>query len=295
MLKRAARGRTERLAFEAVAGQAVFSEFAHQDQAAFGGFNKIIGKFRMSADRFVGWQRPRCRRPDHGKGGRRQCLEAEKLREPLVLIGAHAEGNVDGLRGLVLILDFGFSERRAAIQAPVDRLQALIEIALFENFAEGADFVGFGLEGQRQVGIIPFAEDTQADEVLFLALDLLVGKGAAEFAHLVGGNVLAVQFLDLMLDRQTVAVPAGHVGRVEPGQRFRTDDDVFQNLVDRVADVDVPVGIGWPVMQHKARTTLRYGTDLLVELLLLPVGHPLRLTFGQVATHRERGISQIQG
>ena len=166
---------------------------------------------------------------------------------------------------------------------------------MFENFAEGADFVGFGLEGQRQVGIVPFAEDAQADEVLFLALDLLVGKGAAEFAHLVGGDVLAVQFLDLMLDRQAVAVPAGHVGRVEPGQRFRADNDVFQNLVDRVADVDVPVGIGWPVMQHKARTTLRYGTDLLVELLLLPVGHPLRLTFGQVATHRERGISQIQG
>ena len=295
MLKRAARGRAEGLAFEAVAGQAVLSEFAYQDQAAFGGFDEIIGKFRVGADRFVGRQRPGGGRPDHGKSGGRKRLEAEKLREPLVLIGAHAEGNVDGLRGLVLILDFGFSERRAAIQAPVDRLQALVEVALFENFAEGADFVGFGLEGQRQVGIVPFAEDAQADEILFLALDLLVGKGAAEFAHLVGGDVLAVQFLDLMLDRQSVAVPAGHVGRVEPGQRFRTDDDVFQNLVDRVADVDVPVGIGRPVMQHKARATLRYGTDLLVELLRLPVGHPLRLTFGQVTPHGERGISQIQG
>jgi hypothetical protein len=37
-----------------------------------------------------------------------------------------AEFHVDRVRVLVLVFDFGLGQRRAAIQAPVDRLRALI-------------------------------------------------------------------------------------------------------------------------------------------------------------------------
>jgi hypothetical protein len=59
--------------------------------------------------------------------------------------------------------------------------------------------------------------------------------------------------LDLVLDRQAVAVPARHVGRVEAGQRLGTDDDVLEDLVHRVADVDVAIGVRRAVVQHEAR------------------------------------------
>jgi hypothetical protein len=34
------------------------------------------------------------------------------------------------------------------------------------------------------------------------------------------------------------------------------DDDVLEDLVDRVADVDVAVGVGRAVVQHEARPAL---------------------------------------
>ncbi|GAB1414255.1 hypothetical protein MASR1M97_29910 [Candidatus Desulfobacillus denitrificans] len=145
------------------------------------------------------------------------------------------------------------------------------------DLAEGADLVGLVAEGHRQVGIVPLAQHAEADEVLLLPLDLLGGEGAAQLARLVGGQVLAVQLLDLVLDGQAVAVPARHVGRIEAGQRLRADDDVLEDLVDGMADVDVAVGVGRAVMQHEARSTGRGLADLLVELAALPVGHPLRL------------------
>ena len=126
---------------------------------------------------------------------------------------------------------------------------------MFQNLAERTDFVGLGLEGHRQVGVVPLAQHAEADEILLLALDLLGGKGARQFAHLVAGNVLAVQLLDLVLDRQAVAVPARDIGRIETGQRLRANDDVLENLVDRVADVDVAVGIGRAVVQDETRAS----------------------------------------
>ncbi len=62
---------------------------------------------------------------------------------------------------------------------------------------------------------------------------------------------LPCSYFDLVLDRQAVAVPARHVGRVEAGQRLRADDDVLEDLVDRVADVDVAVGVGRAVVQDE--------------------------------------------
>jgi hypothetical protein len=56
--------------------------------------------------------------------------QAESLGHLLGVVRMHFEGDVDGRRGLVFVFDFGFGQRRAAVQTPVDRLQALIEIAL---------------------------------------------------------------------------------------------------------------------------------------------------------------------
>ena len=220
--------------------------------------------------------------------------QAEGFGDLFGMVGMYLEGDVDGRRVLVLVLDFGLGQRRGAVQAPVHRLQPLVEVTLFEDSAERADFVGLGLECHRQVRVVPLAKNAEADEVLLLALDLLGGKGARQFAHLVAGNVLAVQFLDLVLDRQAVAVPAGNIRRIETGQRLRANDDVLENLVHRVADMDVAVGIGRAVVQDETRASLGGLANLLVELLLLPERNPLRLTFGEIAAHREGGIGQIE-
>ena len=62
---------------------------------------------------------------------------------------------------------------------------------------------------------------------------------------------LAVFLLDLPLDRQAVAVPAGDVVGVVAGHLARAVDHVLQDLVQRVADMQVAVGVGRPVMQDE--------------------------------------------
>ncbi len=95
-----------------------------------------------------------------------------------------SKAHVDRGRGLVLVFHFGFGQRRLAIQAPVHRLAALIQIAALEDYSERADDVGFGPEIHGQVRMVPVAQHAEADEILLLPFDLLGGIGAAQFAEL---------------------------------------------------------------------------------------------------------------
>jgi hypothetical protein len=81
--------------------------------------------------------------------------------------------------------------------------------------------------------------------------DLLGGEGAALGLHLVARQVAAELLLDGVLDRQAVAVPARDVLRVHALELARLDDHVLEDLVDRVAHVDLAVGIGRAVVQDE--------------------------------------------
>src|SRR5690606_13955211 len=106
---------------------------------------------------------------------------------------------------------------------------------------------------------------------------------------------LAELLLHRDLDRQAVAVPARHVGRVEAGQQPRLDHDVLEHLVDRVADVDHAIGVGRAVVEHEAAlAALHLLADLPVQILRLPALQRLRLPARQVAAHREVGRRQVQ-
>jgi hypothetical protein len=94
--------------------------------------------------------------------------------------------------------------------------------------------------------------------------------------------VLAVQLLDLVFDRKAVAIPARNVGCVETGERLRADDDVLEDLVDRLAEVDVAVGEGRAIVQDEAWTALAGLADLFVELLALPGGDPQGFAFCKI-------------
>ena len=103
--------------------------------------------------------------------------------------------------------------------------------------------------------------------------------------------------LDFVLNRHTVAVPARYVRRIKARHRARFNDDILQNLIDRVTNVNVTVGIRRAVVQNKFRTVLlsRHLADFLVAFLFLPLSNPLRFAFGQITTHRKWRVQQIDG
>ena len=69
-----------------------------------------------------------------GRPKRRRQLAAVALVE--------RESDVDRDVLAILVLDLGFGQRALAVEAPVDRLQAAIQIALLEQLAERANLVG---------------------------------------------------------------------------------------------------------------------------------------------------------
>ena len=203
----------------------------------------------MEGDGHRGGQRPRRGGPDDGadlacvggqlgRDGRRIALER-------VL-------HVDAGAGVVVVLDLGLGQRGAVVDAPVDRLQSLVDQSLLEEGVEVFDDLGLVAVGHGGVGMVEVAEDADALELLALDVEILFGVLAAGVAHLerVHLQLFAAQrLIHLDFDGQAVAVPAGHVGRIEAGHGAGLDDEILEALVERVAEMDGAVGVGRAVMQ----------------------------------------------
>ena len=56
---------------------------------------------------------------------------------------------------------------------------------------------------------------------------------------------------DLVFDRQSVAIPARHVGRAKAGHGFGFHDEILQDFVERSAHVNVAVRKGRTVMEDE--------------------------------------------
>ena len=282
--------------FQLVALEARVDQVLRQDEVALVGRHQRVGEFRMHRQRLVGRNRPRRRRPDHVRAPvpPASCASPKAFASFASSAGSSVQPDVDRDVDAVLVLDFGLGQRALAVEAPVDGLQAAVQEALLQDSPERADLVGLVLERHRRVGMVPVAQHAQALEAFLLLHDLLIGIGAREPLRFRRRQVLAVRLLDLHLDRHAVAVPAGHVGRVEAGQLLALDDDVLEDLVDRMADVDVAIGVRRPVVQDEARAAARRGPNRLVHLALLPLLDPLRFALGEVAAHRERRVRQVQ-
>ena len=152
-----------------------------------------------------------------------------------------------------LVLDLGFGEGGAVVDAPVDGLEAAVDEAFFEEAVEGLESAGLVVAGHGLVGLVPAAEAADALKLRGLQVNVLLRVGAAGLEdrgdrHL---ELFAAQLLvDLDLDGQAVAVVAGNVGRVESGHGLRLDDEVLQALVEGVAEVDGAVGVGRAVVEQ---------------------------------------------
>ena len=97
-----------------------------------------------------------------------------------------------------------------------------------------------------------------------------------------------------MLDGQPVAIPARHIRGIKTRQRLRFDDNILENLVDRVADMYIAIGIRRAVMQHKFGAAFADFADFLVKIFFLPGFEHDGLALGEIATHGKRRIRQVK-
>ena len=138
--------------------------------------------------------------------------------------------DVDGGRGVLLVLDFSFGEGGAVVDAPGDGLEAFVDEAVLEEVKEGLGDAGLVLGVHGGVGMGPAAEAAQSDELGALEVEVLLGVFAAGATDLdrIHFEFFATELLvDLDLDGQAVAIPARDVGGVEAGHGAGFDDEVL--------------------------------------------------------------------
>ncbi len=98
----------------------------------------------------------------------------------------------------------------------------------------------------------------------------------------------------LVLDGESVTVPARPIGAGKAGHGPGLDDEVFQDLVQRGAEVDVAVGVRRAVMEHKFLASPGGVLDFGVQVLLLPRRKDLGFPLGEVGLHGKISARQIE-
>jgi hypothetical protein len=269
--------------------------FRHDHDAAACLVRGVV-EVRVERDRQVRRNRPRRRGPDQHRHV--PPLELREPRRELVrALRRQRELHINRRRGVLLVFDFRLGKRGPAVDAPMDGLLALVDEALVDEFPQGARDRGLIAEVHRQVGMFPVAEDRQTLELGRHDADEPLGVGAAGAAEIGHGHVALLRpklAVDLQLDRQAVAVVARHIRRVEAGHRSRLDDEVLENLVQRGAEVDLPVRVRRTVVEHQLRRPGARRTNLPVEVHRRPPRQRLGLAGREVRLHRKPRAGQVQ-
>ncbi|CCJ92187.1 alpha-L-glutamate ligases, RimK family [Cronobacter turicensis 564] len=269
--------------------------FRHDQRLTFNLHQHIVD-FSMQRDSAVRRQRPRGGGPDNQRYRAVNGLHAEFRRDRRSVY--RIKGDVDGRRRFVVILHLRFSERGAAVDTPVHRLGAFVQMAVADDFTERANDVGFGFEIHGQVRVRPVAQHAQTDKVFTLAVDLsrrVFTAFGAEFGRGEFLTRLAKLLFHFQLDRQAMAVPARHVRRVITGKPFGLHDNVFQNLVNRVTNMNAAIRIRRAIMQNEGFFAFFGCTNDAVQVIIGPTRQHSRFALSEIAAHREPCFRQIQG
>src|ERR1017187_1595930 len=199
--------------------------------------------------------------------------------------------------GVHLVLDLRLGQGGAVVDAPVDGLEAAIDEALLKEAVKGFKGACFIVPRHGFVGVVPAAKDADAHKLRGLKVNILLRVGPACVQYLWSGHfeLLAAKLLiDLDLDGQAVAIVAGDVGSIEPGHGFRLDDEILKALVERVPEVNGPVGVGRAVVKQIDRTALASLAEHVMEAKRGPPSQSNWFILRQIGLHWEDGFWQGQ-
>ena len=194
--------------------------FGHDHRATVHVISRVV-ELRMKRQRQVRRNRPRRRRPDQCRhlaarergNALRQFTSAHRIERKL---------HVDRRRRMVCVLDLGFRERGAAVNAPVDRLLAFVDQRTLDEFSECARDVRLVPRIHRDVVMVPVAEDHQPLEFGSHHVDVpprVLATCAADIGDRHVALLRPELAIDFQLDRQTVAVVSRLVRNVAARHR----------------------------------------------------------------------------
>src|SRR5215813_12847681 len=141
--------------------------------------------------------------------------------------------------------------------------------------------------------MIPIAKNPEPLELLPLDVDEFARERLRSFANFKRRKT--TRFLHhLVFNWQPVTVPPRNIRRSITRHGFRFHYQVLEDLVERCAHVNVPVGERWPVVQDKKFGLLTRLLDLLVEALFFPVLEHLWLARGEAGFHGKISLREVE-
>ena len=197
---------------------------------------------------------------------------------------------------LLVVLDLGLGQRSARRGRPVHWSVLLVHQATLHAGGKDAQLRGDKAEvhGPVRRGVAPVGKDGELLELVPLPRQLAPRDAAGNRAdvhrrQLGHVGILAKLGDSLDLDRQAVAVPAGHIVHATAAEHLVADDKVLEDLVERVAHVQAAVRIRRAVVQHKLVLAVRRA-----EVLALPAVQPRRRRMAEqwLALHRMRAQAE---
>ena len=92
-----------------------------------------------------------------------------------------------------------------------------------------------------------------------------------------------------------MTVPTRHIGGIKTHLRTRLQNHIFQDLVDRMADMDITIGIGRAIVEDKLGLVGPLLPHLAIEVDLLPFFQEIGFSIGKICLHREAGFGEVKG
>ena len=152
----------------------------------------------------------------------------------------------------------------------------MIKRAVHQEFLEFLSDHALGMEIHRKVRISPIAGDAKTLEFLTLDIHPAFGKLAAFLTEVHDIYVVliaafgAVLFFDLPFDRQTMTIPAGNITGVAAHHLLAAHNHIFQDLVQRMANVQMAIRIWRAIVQREWLAALGLFAQAVVDTYLRP-------------------------
>ena len=137
---------------------------------------------------------------------------------------------------MVFVLDLGFSQTGAILEAPQHGPFAAIDVTALHHRAQHRNFSRVVLGRHRQIRTLPVADTSEPTKIAALQFEPFLGLGTAapaqlELAH--GAHLLAKLARHLVLDRHAVAVTPGNERGSITKRRTRAHHEILEDLVER--------------------------------------------------------------
>ena len=269
--------------------------FGDDHDAAVDVVGRVV-ELRMECDREVRRNRPRRRRPDqHGdlSSGERGTRCARSA----ALAGGERELDVDRRRRVVGVLDLRFCERRAAVDAPVDRLLALVERGRARRTCPARARCppdSAGSSSRRSASQSPKTRSRLNSSVM-MSMNWSATRDRRGGCRRSTCRVSSARARDRLSVRSAGrgSRSRGYTGRRSRPSYFDLTTRSLSVLLSAVPRWMWPLAYGRPVVQDELRRAAAFRANPAVQVHRLPPGDRFRLGRLEVGLHRKTCTRQV--